>query len=285
MARSNATNYVTPSTAYPMANAATDAFRKEDVQGLALAVDLHDHANTRGLPVARLAANAVDTAAIADGAVTSAKILDGTIASGDIASLAITSALLADGAVTTIKIGDAQVTTAKLAAAPMARLAEATGVATVYVFGGIPQTYRHLLIVCDGRSDTVAVTTTLRMRMQGISTNSYYDQQLSAAGTTPSASEALAQTSARVGLITAASAPGNLMGTTWILIPNYTSALKEKPFTAHNTVVAGLSTGLITVATFGGVLDTVASISTIDILPAVGSFTAESICTLYGLPQ
>jgi hypothetical protein len=98
MARTNATNFTQAGLQFPYANAATDPFRKEDVQVLAVAVDQHDHASTRGLAVARVAAGSVDATALADGAVTSAKILDGTIATIDIAANAITQRAFAAGA-------------------------------------------------------------------------------------------------------------------------------------------------------------------------------------------
>jgi len=51
MARQNATNF-TGGLQFPYATAATDLFKKEDVQTLALAVDQHDHTAGKGLSVA-----------------------------------------------------------------------------------------------------------------------------------------------------------------------------------------------------------------------------------------
>jgi len=51
MARTNATNF-TGGLQFPYATAATDLFKKEDVQTLALAVDQHDHTAGKGLSVA-----------------------------------------------------------------------------------------------------------------------------------------------------------------------------------------------------------------------------------------
>lgn len=56
MARSTSTNFV-GALDFTTATAATDLFKKEDVQVLAQAVDLHDHTTTKGLPVAQLAAS------------------------------------------------------------------------------------------------------------------------------------------------------------------------------------------------------------------------------------
>src|SRR5215831_15342093 len=91
MARTNATNFA-GALQFPMANAATDLFKKEDVQTLALAVDGHDHSSGKGLALpaglitnSMIADGTIQTVKIADNQITSAKITDGTIVSGDIA--------------------------------------------------------------------------------------------------------------------------------------------------------------------------------------------------------
>lgn len=75
-------NYYTPAT-FPRATAATDIFKKEDVQGVAAALSTHTHGTGKGL--------ALDVAsAIPAGSITSAMIADGTIQTADIAPGAIT---------------------------------------------------------------------------------------------------------------------------------------------------------------------------------------------------
>lgn len=87
-------NYSSPT--FSRATAATDLFKKEDVQALAAAMSTHVHDGAgKGLVVTGLGANAVGTTAIADGAVTSAKIADGTIATVDLANASVTNAKLA----------------------------------------------------------------------------------------------------------------------------------------------------------------------------------------------
>jgi hypothetical protein len=102
MARTNATNFTQIGLQFPYANAATDPFRKEDVQVLAVAVDQHDHADTRGLAVTRVAAGSIDASAIADGSITSIKIADGTVSTTDLADSAVVTAKLAANAVTQV---------------------------------------------------------------------------------------------------------------------------------------------------------------------------------------
>lgn len=106
MARIESDPFYTAPT-FSRATAATDPFKKEDVQNLAAAVSTHDHSTGKGLPMAAgsipngtitsamIADGTIDTADLKDGAVTSAKILDGTIATVDLAAGAVTNAKLA----------------------------------------------------------------------------------------------------------------------------------------------------------------------------------------------
>lgn len=84
MSRTTAVNFA-GGLQFPLANAATDLFKKEDVQTLALAVDGHDHSAGKGL--------ILPASSIPDGSITSAKIADGAIATADIAVGAVTSLL------------------------------------------------------------------------------------------------------------------------------------------------------------------------------------------------
>lgn len=88
MARTTATNF-TGGLQFPMANAATDLFKKEDVQTLALAVDGHDHSTGKGL--------VLPAAAIPP--ITSAMIADGTIGLADLAPGSVDTSKLVDRAV------------------------------------------------------------------------------------------------------------------------------------------------------------------------------------------
>jgi hypothetical protein len=117
MARTAATNFTGP-LQFPYATSGADAFKKEDVQVLAQAVDQHTHGpglghvlDMSGIPpgsitTAMIGAQQVTTPTIQDGAVTSLKIADGTIQAQDIGAGAILGTNLADGSVTSAKIVD-----------------------------------------------------------------------------------------------------------------------------------------------------------------------------------
>lgn len=95
-------NYSSPT--FSRATAATDIFKKEDVQALAAAVSTHTHASGLGLAVtgpingSQIVDGTITSAKILDGTITSADILDGTIATVDIAAAAITQLSVAYGA-------------------------------------------------------------------------------------------------------------------------------------------------------------------------------------------
>jgi len=81
MTRTNSVNF-TGANQYPIANAATDLFKKEDVQVLAKAHDLHDHSAGLGLPVDMtvVAAGSITTAKLAANAITQVGYAVGTTA-------------------------------------------------------------------------------------------------------------------------------------------------------------------------------------------------------------
>lgn len=98
-------NYTAPT--FSRATAATDPFKKEDVQNLAAAMSTHDHSTGKGV--------AISAGSIPNGTITSAMIADGTIQAGDLADGAVTSAKIADGTIATADHADASITNAKLA--------------------------------------------------------------------------------------------------------------------------------------------------------------------------
>jgi hypothetical protein len=69
-----------------------------------------------------------------------------------------------------------------------------------------------------------------------------------------------------------------------VLIPHYTQANKEKPYVASSGNAWGLTSGSIQGSQAIGFLDLVSAIDSISILPGAGSWVADSIATLYGLP-
>lgn len=149
MARTTSTNF-TAGLDFTLATAGTDLFKKEDVEVLAQAVDLHDHTSGKGL-------------ALPNGYITSAMIADGTIVAGDIADGAITSAKILDGTITSADIADGTIATIDLASNAVTQLIGAyvtsatfttttTGawVATPVTTGSIACSGARVRLVCSG---------------------------------------------------------------------------------------------------------------------------------------
>lgn len=112
MTRSTSTNYGAPGTSFPMADAGTDPFLKEDIQDLAEAVDDHDHSAGRGLAVQRLGTGIVVEANLANDAVTFDKLADHAstnssraVGANHIRDDAVITRTILDGAVTATKLG------------------------------------------------------------------------------------------------------------------------------------------------------------------------------------
>jgi hypothetical protein len=112
VSRTTSTNFGTPGTSYPLADAGTDPFLKEDVQDLAAAVDAHDHSAGRGLAVQRLGTGVVVEANLANDAATFDKVADHAstdalraIGANHIRTDAVITRTILDGAVTATKLG------------------------------------------------------------------------------------------------------------------------------------------------------------------------------------
>jgi hypothetical protein len=164
-------------------------------------------------------------------------------------------------------------------------LGEISGVAAVYNFLAIPQTYRHLLLVTYGRSDYAFTQHYLVLRLQGAQTPTYMDQELEVQGIGVSAGEQVGATYMRVGHVPGALTSATCFGTSEVLIPHYTQSNREKPFIARWTCETGVASGQMLIGQFGGVWDSAVAISTMAISPLFGSFTSDTVSTLYGMPS
>jgi hypothetical protein len=123
MARTTAANF-SGGLQFPYATAATDIFKKEDVQTLALAVDQHDHSSGKGLLLSAsgIPAGSITSAMIADGTIQTVDLQDGSVSTIKLQDLSVTTAKLAANSVDTSKIVDGTITTADLAAGAVTNL-------------------------------------------------------------------------------------------------------------------------------------------------------------------
>jgi len=134
-------NYSAPT--FSRATAATDPFKKEDVETLAAAMSIHNHNGTGNGAVISYAANSVPGSAIQDGTVTTNKIADLTIGAGDIADTAVTTPKIYPHAVSTTgakqaALGSTSTTSTSMVVIPGASLTLTTGGGELMVFVSIP---------------------------------------------------------------------------------------------------------------------------------------------------
>lgn len=169
----------------------------------------------------------------------------------------------------------------------MRMLADSTlGVAAAsFDFTSIPATFAHLMLVLYGRGDTAATDVGAQLRMDNDSSALYYSEVLDVNGTTVTASESIAGTSAVVGRVPAASGQANWFGSCAILIPHYAAGSNAKGWTSHGSCARGTTTGNTILRIGSGLWSNISLINRLTLFPAAGNFAAGSRATLYGLPQ
>jgi len=153
-------------------------------------------------------------------------------------------------------------------------------------FSSIPQTYRHLILMCYARITESVTNDYMYLQFNG-DTGANYDYQHSImGGSSTSFSSTYGQTQGRCGdLAGATSTRSTSVGMAEILIPHYAGATFDKAWLSRGGDVYlqagsnGTSTGL-----WGGNWRNTAPLTSITLLPAANNFKAGSLFTLYGIP-
>jgi hypothetical protein len=163
-------------------------------------------------------------------------------------------------------------------------LAEASGSAASYDFQSMSQNFRHLLLLAFVRSNTAAATTPLLARFNNDSGSNYDFQTLSGANATAGAAASIGQTYMQLGTMSAANAAVGAPGLAAILVPYYTQTIPHGALSlaGHKSDNTAASLG---VAVHRGDWRTSAAITRVTLLPGAGSFSSDSLVTLYGLGQ
>lgn len=142
--------------------------------------------------------------------------------------------------------------------------------------------HRHLRIVYSARGDQAAQSTLLSLTFNGDTGNNYDGQRSSFRGSGTFADQ-VAQASAFIGIITAASGPADYAGGGEIVVPDYLGTTFHKTAVAQAGAVLAQSTGNIDTRLFSAFWRDVAAISSITLTLASGNFVAGSKFTLYGM--
>ncbi len=156
------------------------------------------------------------------------------------------------------------------------------GAATIDITG-IVNTYAHLLLIVQAKSDTAALSTTLSARFNGDTSLTYHSQRIRGSAAVTSASENLAANLAVVGQIGAATA-SPAIGVASLLIPNYADGTVTKAWLGESFSATNNTTGTLYRDTSGGYwAASTAAINRITLLPAAGNFAAGARVTLYAM--
>lgn len=165
----------------------------------------------------------------------------------------------------------------------LALIQTVSGAGATLDFTGIANTYQHLWLIVEGRSDTAATSTNLLMRFNG-DTSAIYDwERYDAGAATVSAGESIAATSLMVGEITGATATASRPGLCEILIPNYAETSFFKSFRSGGGFTPTATSGNIVYRGNFGLWRSTVAITQVTFLPLAGSFIAGSRASLYGL--
>ena len=159
------------------------------------------------------------------------------------------------------------------------------GSATNVSFTNIPAVFRDLEVRIRGRgTKPAAVNVDIRMRFNNDSGANYDSESLQGSGATPVAFGSLAQTSAYVGNLAAATAPANVGDAIIIAIPDYRGTIFQKVALYRATLKAGTSVvaNLFTEAGSNFWRST-AAINRVDIFPSANAFVDGTVVSLYGL--
>lgn len=274
MTRSSSTNYTASGTNFEKATAATDAWKKEDLQRLAEAVDGHDHRDTRGLGVKRVQTSETPSAA---GHVQQ---------TGDMLKWWAQTA----GAVkTAVDTDSVQTLTNKIFDATgnvpivLASTVLANAAASIIV-GDIPATYGHLLGLYSVRSAKAAAGDTLMLRLNADSGNNYYHQYAGFVAAASDISESTTGTGyAYIGGPPAASATAKLFLAGLVFIPSYASTDVLKTGWSLSHSVSSFATGKLALEFDGFTWNSASAITSLTFAAEGGNLAAGSRITVLAL--
>lgn len=158
--------------------------------------------------------------------------------------------------------------------------------AATVTFSGINQSFRHLLLVCQARTDAAAEADTIQLRFNADSSAIYDRQRITGAATVVTAASARAGTADQIGVCEAASSRASNFSpvATWIFGYARTDAEKwtGSPISVSFGDVSADTDLQIQIR--GGRWRSTAAITSITLLPLTGpNFVSGSSFQLYGV--
>jgi len=170
---------------------------------------------------------------------------------------------------------------------PRVRIAEvvADGNSGTITFDNIPASYRDLELVLLGRSTALLAYTSAKIRLNGDTGSNFGRQDIfNQDYTTVDASRDSAGNAVSLGSFPAANAPANLPGIVLMRVPFYARTTFTKVWWQEHVENDDFDMGEFYLSITGGVWDSTAAITRIDLMLNSGNWVSGSVATLYGLP-
>lgn len=151
--------------------------------------------------------------------------------------------------------------------------------------GTLTQAYKDLRIEFNGRSTTAAVSTRLRMQVNGDTGANYiWTFTLVANGAVGTGSQSATDTALTIGDVSAGTAPAGAATNALILIPDYTNTTYRKTMTSFGTDYTSDSLGNMAAVAIAGIWKNTSAITTLKFTLTAGNFDVGSTLRVYGEP-
>lgn len=160
---------------------------------------------------------------------------------------------------------------------------ELGGATASFDFTSISQSYKHLALFLNMRGDTAATSTPALVRLNNVSSASYYSQVAYAAGAGAAGAESIGGTSMSLGSMTAGTGPGNFFSRMMLFLPDYTDASNRPGLIGINGFSLSTASGGTFAQVVFGHLDSAGAVTRITIFPSAGNLATGSRASLYGL--
>ena len=161
--------------------------------------------------------------------------------------------------------------------------ATGTGSADTITFSAIPATFQHLQIRGITRNTYSSVRADFGIRLNGVTSNSYAQHNLSGNGSTVSAGNSTSTNYSFLGWAPANNATANIVGATIIDIHDYASTTKYKTIRAISGNDLNSATTDATIWLASGLFMDTTAVSSVTLRAPFGSWGTQTTFALYGI--
>jgi hypothetical protein len=186
---------------------------------------------------------------------------------------------------TATTVGTFQQVSLSTSGAALVKIGESllTASAANVTFTNIPQSYRHLTLRIQGRSDAASTYVMAVMQFNSDSSGSYDLQSLQAYGTYTAGTQAFGTTSAQLGYMSASTATAGTASTFAVDIVNYAGTTFRKQWLSTQLLKVAESANQVNTDVFAGEWRNSAAITSLTIFPSTGNFVTGTLVSLHGV--